>query len=63
VALRPTQFLEGPSKCIDASLCFWIILSICRQHADAPHALGLLRARRERQSGCAAEQRDELAAL
>jgi hypothetical protein len=46
-ALRPTQFLEGPSKRIDASLCFWIILSICRQHADAPDSPGLLRACRE----------------
>src|SRR6266567_8216540 len=33
------------------------------EHADAPHSLGLLRARRERPcNGRAAEQRDELAA-
>jgi hypothetical protein len=31
------------------------------QHADAPHALGLLRARRERPRGRAPEQRDEVA--
>src|SRR5262249_16789586 len=34
------------------------------QHADAPHPFGLLRARRERPcASCAAEERDELAAL
>src|SRR5256886_17552515 len=32
-----------------------------QQHADAPHAAGLLRARRERPRCHAAEQRDELA--
>ena len=31
------------------------------QHADAPHPLALLRARRERPRGRAAEQSDELA--
>ena len=31
------------------------------EHADAPHTLALLRARRERPSRRAAEQRDELA--
>src|SRR5262249_45795236 len=37
---------------------------ITHQHADPPHPLGLLRARRERPRRCrAAEQRDELAAL
>jgi hypothetical protein len=34
------------------------------QHADAPHTVWLLRARRERPRGCrAAEHGDELAAL
>jgi hypothetical protein len=41
-----------------------IICSDVHKHADAPHALGLLRSRRERPSGCrAAEQRDEIAAF
>src|SRR5262245_28315546 len=34
-----------------------------QQHADSPHPLRLLRARRERPPCCAAEQRDELAAF
>jgi hypothetical protein len=33
------------------------------QHADAPHALGLLRARRERPRRRSAKSNDELAAL
>ena len=32
-----------------------------REHANAPHPLRLLRARRERPRRCAAEKRDELA--
>jgi hypothetical protein len=44
-------------------LRFRIILGCRHQHADAPHALALLRARRERpRSRRAAEQRDERAA-
>src|SRR5215469_4282839 len=39
------------------------ILAKPAQHADAPHAFGLLRARHERPRGCrATEQRDEVAA-
>src|SRR5262249_41532583 len=41
---------------------FRIVLGKTAQHADAPHALALLRARRERPCRRAAEQRDELAA-
>jgi len=38
-------------------------LGVSHQNADAPHALALLRARRERpRRCCATEQRDELAA-
>src|SRR5215831_9990046 len=39
------------------------ILAKPAQHADAPHAFGLLRPRRERPRSRAAEQRDELAAF
>src|SRR6516164_245749 len=50
--------LRGFGTC----LIFWISSVEGSQHADAPHALALLRARRERPRGCrAAEQRDELA--
>src|SRR5215831_6143501 len=45
------------------SLCCRIGLGISHQHADLPHTLALLRARRERPRGHAAEQRDEVAAL
>ncbi len=44
VALRPTQLAEPLPKSIDTSLSFWIVLSMCRKHADAPHPLCLLRA-------------------
>ena len=40
-----------------------IALGSPHQHTDAPHALALLRARREGPSRRAAEQRDELAAF
>jgi len=43
-------------------LTFGIVRSERREHADAPHPLALLRARRERPSRRrAAEQRDEVA--
>ena len=43
---------------------FGIIFGVGNQHADAPHALGLLRPRRKRPCRRrAAEQRDELAPL
>jgi hypothetical protein len=46
----------------DTSLSFWIALSICHQHTDAPRAFGLLRPRRERpRSRCAAAKHDEFA--
>jgi hypothetical protein len=46
----------------DIGLSFPVALSIPHQHANAPHPLALLRARRERpRCGRAAEQRDELA--
>src|SRR5262249_1013520 len=40
---------------------FRIVLGQTAQHADEPHPACLLRARRERPRGCAAEQCDELA--
>ena len=46
----------------DAGLTFRIVRGCGQEHADAPHPLGLLRARRKRPRGRrAAEKRDELA--
>src|SRR5262249_2193303 len=57
------QFFEPLHKRLDPALCFQIILGVPHQHADTPHPLALLRARRERpRRRRAAEQRDELAA-
>jgi hypothetical protein len=42
-------------------LSFHVALGIPHQHADAPHALALLRTRRERPRSRGAEQRDEIA--
>jgi hypothetical protein len=64
--LRPSDQPNCCSACRkrrDAGLPFWIADSQVHEHANAPHPLGLLRARRERPRGhCAAEQRDEIAA-
>src|SRR5262249_32928224 len=46
-----------------AGLKFPIVRSRGQEHADQPHALAVLRARRERPSRSAAEQRDEVATL
>ena len=65
--LRPSahpELLKSLPERRDAGLSFRVALGEGHQHADAPHAIGLLRARRERpRSRRAAEQRDELAAL
>src|SRR5262249_6404246 len=46
----------------EPGLTFRIIGGEIHEHADAPHPLALLRARRERPCGRAADQRDELPA-
>jgi hypothetical protein len=46
-----------------AGLKFWIVRGCRKEHADAPHPLGLLRTRRERPHSRAAEQRDEIASF
>src|SRR5262245_2050815 len=64
VAVGPAQLLQPLLECREAYLVVLIVLGRGREHADAPHPLGLLRARRERPRHCrAAEQRDALAAL
>src|SRR5215470_312832 len=60
-AFRPPEFLQPLAQGRNASLSVCIVRS---QHyyGEAPHTLGLLRARRERpRRNHAAEQRDELA--
>src|SRR5262249_55756331 len=61
VSLAPTQFLELLLERPDVCRHLGIILPARNQQADAPHALALLRACRQRQCCRAAEQRYELA--
>src|SRR5262245_19864741 len=60
--LRPSELFKTLQKSRDARLHVRIVLGGTHQHADAPHPLRL-RARRERPSGRAAEQPDELAPI
>src|SRR5262249_5026704 len=63
-AFRPSTLLEPLPECREAGPHFRIVLGEARQHADPPHPLGLLRARRQRpRNRRAAEQRYELATL
>ena len=57
----PSQLLQTLTKSCHASLPFRIVRGPRGEHPDAPHALALLRPRRERPRGRrAAKQRDEL---
>src|SRR5262245_20974853 len=62
-AVHPAQFLQLLDERCALRPSFRIALRPAHQHADLPHPLGLLRARRERPRSRAAEQRDELAPL
>src|SRR5215831_8864840 len=58
----PARFLQTLQECREAGLSLRIFRGEIHQHPDAPHALALLRARRERPRGRRpAEQRDEFA--
>src|SRR5262249_31923960 len=58
----PAQLGQPLRERRDAFQSSLISLDRAHQHADAPHALALLRTRRDRPRGCrAAEKRDELA--
>jgi len=57
----PAKLLESFPERRGAELSFRIVLGVEHQHADPPHALAPLRARRERPRGSAADERDELA--
>ena len=62
--IGPAQLLQPLQERRDAGLIFRIVRGCGHKHADAPHPLGLLRARRERpRRRRAAEKRDELAPL
>ena len=62
--IRPAKPLQLFFECPNPGLSFWITLRTYHQHADAPHWLRFLRARRERpRRRRAAEQRDEVAPL
>src|SRR5262249_38395393 len=60
-SFRPTQALQRLAERRNARLCLRIALGKAHQHADPPHPAGLLRLRRNRPRGRAAEKRDELA--
>jgi hypothetical protein len=60
VADSPTQLLQPLMESCETRLSFSIIGNGIHQHANAPHPLGLLRARGEwPRSRRTAEQRDE----
>src|SRR5262249_17598873 len=50
-ALCPAELLKSLTQRRDAGLPYRIVRGEWHEHADAPHTLGLLRARRERPSG------------
>src|SRR5262245_31799460 len=61
-ALRPSQQFEFLPESVEAPLHLWIVPGRADQHADAPHALALLRARHKRpRCRSTTDQRDELA--
>ena len=62
--LRPPEFLESVPECRHVGMCSRIVLGKVHQHADAPHALSLLRPRHHRPRRCrTTEKGDELAPL
>src|SRR5262249_24743992 len=60
-ALDPAQLLEALQECSVTGLRFPVVRSQTHYDTNAPHALTLLPARRERPRSGAANQRDELA--
>jgi len=56
----PAQFAEPLQERCIAGLSFGIVRHPGHKHADAPHPLGLLRARRERPGCRAAQTADEV---
>jgi hypothetical protein len=60
-AIAPTQVRKRLRERRDVSLRPGVVFVEPREHADAPHAVALLRACRERPRRRAAEKREELA--
>jgi hypothetical protein len=60
-AIGPTQVCKRLRERRDLSLPHGIVFVVLHEHADAPHSIALLRARRKRPSRRATEERDELA--
>jgi hypothetical protein len=58
----PAQLLQPLHEGREAGLCLRLASTGMHEHADAPHPVGLLRARRQRPSHRATEQSDELPA-
>src|SRR5262249_11176753 len=62
--LRPSPFFKSLAESGNPCFAFRIIFGEGYQHTDAPNTIRLLRVRRERpRRRCAAEERNELAAL
>src|SRR4030081_3889928 len=62
VAVGPAQLLQRLQERLKASLSFGIVCGQALEHANASHALRLLRTNPHRHSRCAPEKRDEVAA-
>src|SRR5499427_3172843 len=60
-ALCPAELLKSLAQRRDTGLPYRIVRGEWHEHADAPHPLGLLRARHKRPRCRAAKERDELA--
>jgi hypothetical protein len=60
VALCPSELRELFPKHCHARLCYWIVLRECAQEPDPPHAVGLLRPRRQRPCRRAEPVREEI---
>jgi hypothetical protein len=63
VAIGPTQVRKRLRERKVATLPLRIVFVVWHEHADAPHAVALLRPYRERPTRRAAEERDEFAPL
>jgi hypothetical protein len=59
-AIGPAQFLQALQERREARLCLLIIRGQAHEHTDPPHSLALLRPRRARPRGRAAEHCHEL---
>src|SRR5205807_4784094 len=59
----PAQLLQSSAERRHIRLCIRIVLAELRDHCDAPHRAGLLRAPSKRPRRRAAEQSDEFAAF